>query len=92
MAFDGTDSWSFGNEFARNAIILGVDNSSSYHSDNRKSISFLLDEKANNDVNDSVGTTEQKFGTNFTKAKAKFCLNLHYDGDNSCLFVNGKKV
>ena len=28
MAFDGTGSWSFGNDFARNVVIFGVDNSS----------------------------------------------------------------
>ena len=22
----------------------------------------------------------------------KFCLSLHYNGDNSCLFVNGKEI
>ena len=28
---------------------------------------------------------------NFTKAITKFCLSLHYNADNSYLFVNGKK-
>ena len=27
--------------------------------------------------------------TNFTKVNTKFCLSLHYNADNSCLFVNG---
>ena len=26
-----------------------------------------------------------------SKANTKFCLSLHYNGDNSYLFVNGKK-
>ena len=30
--------------------------------------------------------------TNFTTANKKFCLSLHYNGDNSYLFVNGKEV
>ena len=29
IAFDGKGSWSFGNDFARNVVIFGVDNSSS---------------------------------------------------------------
>ena len=29
---------------------------------------------------------------NFTVANNTFCLSLHYNGDNSCLFVNGKEV
>ena len=33
IAFDGKGSWSFGNDFARNVINFGVDNSSSYHTD-----------------------------------------------------------
>ena len=35
-AFDGASSWSFGDDVARNAVIFGFDNSSSFHSDNRK--------------------------------------------------------
>ena len=27
----------------------------------------------------------------FSKAKTKSCLSLHYNSDNSYLFVNGKK-
>ena len=33
---DSAGSWSFDNDFARNIIIFGVDNSSSSRSDNRK--------------------------------------------------------
>ena len=29
---------------------------------------------------------------NFTVTKKKFCLNLHYNGGNSYLFVNGKEI
>ena len=32
------------------------------------------------------------FGINFTKINTKFCLNLHYNADNSYLFVNGKEI
>ena len=34
IAFDGEVSWSFGNNFARNVVIFGADNSSSSHTDN----------------------------------------------------------
>ena len=33
---DSAGSWSFDNDFARNVIIFGVDNSSSSHTNNRK--------------------------------------------------------
>ena len=29
---------------------------------------------------------------NFTKVNIKFCLSLHYNGDNSYLFVNGLEI
>ena len=29
---------------------------------------------------------------NFTVPKKRFCLSLHYNGVNSCLFVNGKEI
>ena len=32
------------------------------------------------------------FSTNFTVDNKTFCLNLHYNGDNSYLFVNGKEI
>ena len=36
IAFDVEGSWGFGNEFVRNVVIFGVDNSSSSHTDNQK--------------------------------------------------------
>ena len=35
VAIDGVGSYNFGNNFARNVVIFGVDNSSSSHADNR---------------------------------------------------------
>ena len=32
------------------------------------------------------------YSINFTVAKKKFCLSLHYNGANSCLFVNGAEI
>ena len=32
------------------------------------------------------------YSTNFTFANKKFSLSLHYNGDNSYLFVNGKEI
>ena len=43
-------------------------------------------------INGSFGSPEEKFNINFTKANAKFCLSLHYNADNSYLFVNGKEI
>ena len=32
------------------------------------------------------------YSTNFTVDNKTFCLSLHYNGDNSYLFVNGKEI
>ena len=51
----------FGNDFARNAVIFGVDDSSSSLSDNRKNNFLILDESPTSDINDSFGTLEKKY-------------------------------
>ena len=43
-------------------------------------------------INGSFGSPEKKFSFNFTKANTEFCLSLHYNSDNSYLFVNGKEI
>ena len=35
---------------------------------------------------------KKRFSINFTKADTKFCLSLHYNADNSYLFVNEKET
>ena len=40
----------------------------------------------------SFGSPGKKFSISFSKANTKFCLNFHYNGDNSHLFVNGKEI
>ena len=37
-------------------------------------------------------TAGKRHPFNFTATKKKFCLNLHYNGANSYLFVNGKEI
>ena len=32
------------------------------------------------------------YSINFTVTKKKFCLNLHYNGANSYLFINGTEI
>ena len=45
IAFDGADSWSFGNDLARIVTISCIDNSSSSHADNHKKIFFSVNRK-----------------------------------------------
>ena len=82
--FDSASSWSFGNDFARYVIIFGVDNHSSSHLGNLKNNVLVLGEGPTYGINGSFDSPE--------KRKAKFCLSLHYNANNSYLFVNGKKI
>ena len=43
-------------------------------------------------INGSFGAAEKKFNINFIKTKTKFCLKLHYNGDNSFLFIKRKEI
>ena len=35
---------------------------------------------------------QRKSSINYSKTNTKICLSLHYDGDNSYLFVNRKEI
>ena len=56
-----------------------------------KIIFLILGEEDTFGINKSFGAPEKNFSINFSKARTIFCLGFHYDGDNSYLFVNGKK-
>ena len=43
-------------------------------------------------INGRCGSPEKKFSINFSKANTKFCFTLHYNVDNSYLFLNGKEI
>ena len=66
--------------------------SPSSRTNNRKNNFLVLGEIPTDDINSRFGTPEQKFITNFSKAKTKFYLSLQYNGDNSYVPVNRKKV
>ena len=92
ITFDSTSSWYFDNDFARNGIIFGVDNSpSSSHSDNRNNNFLILGESPTYGINGSFESPGKKI-INFTIANTKFCLSLHCNTDNSYLFGNGKEI
>ena len=86
ITFDGGSLWSFGDSFAKNIEIFGVDDSTSSHTCNKKINFFVLDEGPIDGINDSTGAAGKK--KNFIKAKTKFCLLLHEDHDKSYLYVN----
>ena len=43
-------------------------------------------------INDTTIYAEKVLSINFTESNKKFCLSLHYNGADSCLFVNGTEI
>ena len=43
-------------------------------------------------INGSFGSPQKSFSVNFTNVHAKFCMNLHYNIDNSYLLVNRREI
>ena len=92
IAFDGKGEWSFGNDFTKNVIVFGDDNSSSSHTENLKNDFLISGEWPTFGINGRFDTSEKKIDINFSKAKTKFSLGLHLNSVNSYLFVNGKEI
>ena len=55
ITFDGRGSCNFGNAFARNVVIFGVDNSSSSYTDNRNNNTLVLGEGPTSGIDGSFG-------------------------------------
>ena len=51
----------------------------------------MLHERDTFGICGSSGAPEKKFSIHFTKEKKAF-LSLHYNSDNSYLFINGKEI
>ena len=76
---------------AKNVIIFGVDTSSSIHATNRANNIYVMGKDFIQGINDTTIYAEKLFHNNFTEFGAKFVLSLHYNGDNSYLFANGRQ-
>ena len=51
----------------------------------------MLGEEDTFGINRSFGAPEKKFSINFNKESTKFCLSLHYNGDNIYFFCQWKR-
>ena len=63
----------------------------STHKTNKANNIYVMGELFVQGINDTTLYAEKKFYRNFTNAGKKFLLSLHYNGDNSYLFVNGRQ-
>ena len=92
IGFDRRSSFSFPSRgFGQNVLIFGADMSSSIHIDTKKKDIFVLGRGPTPGL-ESTLTAEKMYSINFTVTKKKFCLSLHYNGENSYLFVNGAEI
>ena len=76
---------------ARNVLIFGVDMSFSVHATNRANHIYVMGKEFVQGINDTTIYAEKNFYRNFTDPGKKFVLSLHYNGNNSYLFVNGRQ-
>ena len=66
--------------------------SSSVHVDNKGKDILILAEGPTQGLDGTTFTAEAKYPINFTQSGKRFVLTLHYNGSNSFLFVNARKV
>ena len=78
--------------FGQNVLIFEADMSSSIHIDNNKKKDILVLGRGPTQGLESTLTAEKMYSINFTVTRKKFCLSLHYNGENSYLFVNVTQI
>ena len=66
--------------------------SSSVYANNRESNMLVLVKAVIQGINSTTIYAGKMYSINFTVTNKKFCLSLHYNGDRSYLFVNGKEI
>ena len=75
----------------KNVIIFEADMSSSVNIDKGKDI-LILGKGPTQGLDNITLTAEAKYPINFTQPNKRFVFSLHYNGSNSFLFVNAKKI
>ena len=92
ICFDEGGSFSKGNiNNGQNVLIFGVGESSLVHANNKANNIYVIGDLFVQGINDTTLYAEKKYSQNFTQPSKKFVLSLHYNGDDSYLFVNGKQ-
>ena len=93
IGFDSRGSVSLPSRgYGRNVIIFGADLSSSSHANNKTRSILVLGKDFIQGIGGTTSYAEKMYSTNVTADNKTFCLSLHYNGDNSYLFANGKEI
>ena len=61
------------------------------HANNKANNIYVMGKDYITKINDTTIYAEKMFYRNFMEPSKKFILSLHYNGDNSYLFVNGRE-
>ena len=92
ICFDEGGSFSKGNiSNGKNVLIFGVDESSLVHANNKANNIYVMGDLFVQGINDTALYAEKIYSQNFTQPNKKFVLSLHYNNNDSYLFVNGKQ-
>ena len=94
IGFDSTGNFMHSDGgIGRNVIIFGADlSNSTVHANNKTQSVLVFGHGLIQKINDKTIYAEKMYSPNFTVDNKIFCLSLHYNGDSSYLFVNGKEV
>ena len=92
ICFDEGGTFSKGNiNNGQNVLIFGVHKSSLVHANNKAKNIYVMGDVFVQGINDTTLYAEKVYSQNFIQPSKKFVLSLHYNGDDSYLFVNGKQ-
>ena len=61
------------------------------HSNNKANNIYFIGDGFVQGISDKILYADKIYSQNFTAVNKRFLLSLHYNGDNSYLFVNGKQ-
>ena len=75
----------------KNVLIFGADMSFSVHKTNRENHIYVMGDGLTQGIHDTTLYVEKNFCRNFREPGKTFVLSLHYTGDDSYLFVNGRQ-
>ena len=75
----------------RNVLIFGVDMSFSAHATNRANNIYVMGDGLTQGIHDNTLYVEKNYWRNFADPGKKFIISLHYNGDESYFFVNGRQ-
>ena len=67
---------------SKDAIIFGVDMSSSVHIDNKKIYFLILGKGETQGLDNTTLSTEDQYSIKFSRSMRNFCLSLHYNRSN----------